>query len=354
MCSLTPDLIASQGYDVVVELTLPRTPGNAQAGNFMLQTDLYAPASKPSPTRSNNNILVLETVQSGLPYSSSQSMPPDQQLLATSRRPAILPYRSRPVDLLYRLSELHWYLLNLRQETSTLKVPVFEDVAFSKGWRNMPATLRLEVQSPHARLQIYDVTVVFTARFRGVRWVVWRYRWLAGLGFVAGFWVVGMVFVGVGWGVVVGGGGLSGAGKGQGKGDGGREGKREVAGFTAREEGALSETDRVFPAVGRRGEVRYRSPRVKREEEEEQEGEAAGAEEGGLRVSPQDGVVGDLLADDEEDEEEEEEDREEDAAAAEAAGFVDSGLGTSLESTGPARQESVRKRRGRAGVKEEG
>ncbi|KAI7148455.1 hypothetical protein KC352_g28902, partial [Hortaea werneckii] len=273
--------------------------------------------------------------------------------LATSRRPAILPYRSWPVETLYKLTELHWYLLNFRSESETLHVPMFEGISFPSAATSrtraggkestLPDTLRVEVQSSH-RLQIYSARAVFRARFSGIRWFMFSHRLLAAGVLIAGFWGTEMVFAGVVWAAVAvsvyprlsSGGGKGGGEVGmkredgvQGPGDEDDE-EEEDGKVSAR---LLSDTERTFPTLGGKMPLRYSSPRIKREEED---GETE-------VILPADGTAAPLLADDEE----------EDDDGVDMESFVDSGIGTSLESAAGARRESIRRRRGRASLKVE-
>lgn len=133
--SLVPDVSNSQPYDVNVRLTLPRTPSNIAAGNFMLDVSL-------------------------LGY--------EDVVIARSARTACLTYRSPVIELLNKLARLPFYTLGWRTEAEVLNVGVFEEVEFAKGWRNLPGKLRLEMQSD-SRVQVYGVEVRFQTRFNGVR-----------------------------------------------------------------------------------------------------------------------------------------------------------------------------------------
>ncbi|KAI7356342.1 hypothetical protein KC320_g2292 [Hortaea werneckii] len=353
--TLAPDLITGQAYDVAIELSLPRTPDNIAAGNFMLQVDMLAAAGGKSTWGTPTPEGITSDENTYAPTNPSASAParPAPKPLATSRRPAILPYRSWPVETLYKLTELHWYLLNFRSESEVLHVPMFEAISFAATSRRraagkestLPDTLRVEVQSSH-RLQIYSARAVFRARFTGIRWFMFSHRILAAGVFIVGFWVTEMVFSGVVWAAVA----VSvyprlssGRGKGgrdvgtkrvdglQGLGKGDEEEGEEDGKVSAR---LLSDTERTFPTLGGKKPLRYSSPRIKREE---QDGETE-------VLLPADGTAAPLLADDEEEEEDDGVDRE---------SFVDSGIGTSLESAAGARRESIRRRRGRASLKVE-
>ncbi|KAI7536804.1 hypothetical protein KC331_g11274 [Hortaea werneckii] len=358
--TLAPDIITDQAYDVAIELSLPRTPDNIAAGNFMLQVDMLAAAAagKGTSGASTPEYITPEyafSLPSATPTTTDPSAPAAApaaapNLLASSRRSAILPYRSWPVEALYKLTELHWYLLNFRSETEVLHVPMFEGIAFpatTRGGRKettLPGALRVEVQSSH-RLQIYSAQAVFRARFSGIRWFMFSHRFLAAGVFIAGFWVTEMVFAGVMWVAVA-------ASvyprfvtgeKGEGVRDGdarvvkredGDEGSRDEVDGTAAVAARLSDTERTFPTLGGKKPLRYSSPRIKREEDD---GETE-------VILPADGTAAPLLADDEDEEEDDGVDME---------SFVDSGIGTSLESTAGGRRESIRRRRGRASLKVE-
>ncbi|KAI7218122.1 hypothetical protein KC333_g3785 [Hortaea werneckii] len=362
--TLAPDLITGQAYDVAIELSLPRTPDNIAAGNFMLQVDMLAAGAggKGTAGATTPEYITPEhafSLPSATPTTTTDPSAPAAPAtapnpLASSRRPAILPYRSWPVEALYKITELHWYLLNFRSETEVLHVPMFEGIVFPATTRGgskvttLPGALRIEVQSSH-RLQIYSAHAVFRARFTGIRWFMFSHRFLAAGTFIAGFWVTEMVFAGVMWVAVAASVyprlSLVGGEKGEGVRDGdaarvvkredGEEGSRddEVDGKPALTP-RLSDTERTFPTLGGKKPLRYSSPRIKREEED---GETE-------VILPADGTAAPLLADDEEEDEEDGVDME---------SFVDSGMGTSLESTAGGRRESIRRRRGRASLKVE-
>ena len=89
-------------------------------------------------------------------------------LIAQSRRPAILTYASSMVDTASKLTFMPFYLTGWRREAETLEVHMMEQIEFPRGWRNLPETLRLEIQSDE-RMQIYDAKVEFKATFTGLR-----------------------------------------------------------------------------------------------------------------------------------------------------------------------------------------
>nr|POF03808.1 seipin [Quercus suber] len=318
---LSPDVVNGQPYDVVVELVFPRTPNNLDAGNFMLQASMLAPEEVSGPN-------TMDTVHA--------EMAPGWQsakVLATSRRPAILPYRSPAVELMHKLTQLHWYVLGLRQETEKLQISMFERVEFARGWRNLPSAMRLELHSRH-RLQIYSAKATFRARFRGLRWLMYNHRIASAIFWISVFWTTELLFAGFVWAMLT----FSPASD---AGDVKTEARKGGAGTHVKDEGrehedekpALSDTERTFPTLSTQTPLRYESatpPRIKQET-------AAAAE---LLMQVPEAVRRGAEADDEDEDED-------------VDFFLDSGLGTSMESSGPARRESMRRRRGRLARGEE-
>lgn len=143
--SLSRELVSNQHYDVKVILHMPRTPTNTGAGNFMVDLQLLAP---------------VETV--------AGVMPLKREILLHERRPAILTYHSRELELVTKAAALPLYVAGLRQESEELSVKVMEGVEFERGWKHIPTSVRLELQSEE-KLQVYDVHIVFTAQLHGLR-----------------------------------------------------------------------------------------------------------------------------------------------------------------------------------------
>ena len=144
--SLDPKFVHSQPYDVAVTLELPRTPSNLDAGNFMID-------------------LTLLSLQSGTGLAAvSNTLSP----ISHARRPAILTYSSPLVDLARRVVRLPFYVVGSRHEAETLEVQMLEKVEFARGSRNLPQSLRLEIQSD-GKMQFYSARVEFRARFTGLR-----------------------------------------------------------------------------------------------------------------------------------------------------------------------------------------
>ncbi|CAG8948483.1 unnamed protein product [Penicillium salamii] len=186
------EFVSAQPYDVSVTLEVPRTPSNLDNGNFMLDLTLFAtrPASLVLPGPTNTPI-------------------------AQARRPAILTYASPMVDMARRATRMPLYLVGWRRESETLEVPMMEQLEFGKGVRNLPQSLRLEIQSD-ARMQIYSAHVEFRARLTGLRydlifmiwdvvltnltrWLMYRWKITSFLVFSSLFWSVSMLSASLTW-----------------------------------------------------------------------------------------------------------------------------------------------------------
>ncbi|KAK4547559.1 hypothetical protein LTR36_000516 [Oleoguttula mirabilis] len=307
--SLSPEIVSVQRYDVAIELTLPRTPENMDAGNFMLEVNMYAPEEKGTS--------LMDTVQAGLASGSAAA-----KVLATSRRPAMLPYRSQIVETAYKISELHWYLLDWRSEEDKLYIEMFESVEFPKGWRNVPSTLKLEIQSSH-RMQIRSAKAIFRARFRGLRWLMYNHRVISALLFIGGFWMTEMMFAGLAWAALT----LFVVPPTQDvKAEEVHEVAKRIKEEPEDEDVRLSDTERTFPTLSGQQPLRYSNPKTIKQEDEE-----------AAVLVPGDGTGQAAEADDEDED---------------ADFFLDSGLGTSMESSAN-RRESARRRRGRTSMKDE-
>jgi hypothetical protein len=78
--------------------------------------------------------------------------PSETDVLAHSRRPAILTYASPLVDTVNRVAAVPFFLLGFRKEAEKLDVRMMEGLQFARGWRNVPKRVR------------------FVARFVGLRY----------------------------------------------------------------------------------------------------------------------------------------------------------------------------------------
>jgi len=222
----------------------------------MLSLSLLPPTYKPALPATSSSIL-----------KRTNTVSPEETLFF-SRRPAILTYTSRLVSLSERFVSLPLYILGLRQESEVLHVPMAESQSFPKGWKNVPDYVMLELQAGQ-EVQVYDVRVLFTARFAGLRWLMYNHRLISFLVFTSAFWSSEMIFTVLGWLAVRNFFTTQQAVKtelvkaeetdaSQVKG----EGEEET------DEPDLSDTPRTFPTYGRQAPLRY-VPKVKEEESEE-------------------------------------------------------------------------------------
>lgn len=175
-------LVPNQAYDIYLDLHLPRTPTNLQAGNFMLSISLY-PALPLSPAS-----------QRLLPSTATGT----NTTIAHARRPAILTYTSPLTDTASTLASLPLYVLGLSKESETLAVSLFEGVEFAKGAANVPSAAEVIVEADE-KMQFYDVGIRIIAKLSGLRWVLYNHRILSFLVFSATFWLSSVVTMGMVW-----------------------------------------------------------------------------------------------------------------------------------------------------------
>jgi seipin len=186
----TSALTSNQPYDISIDIHLPRTPSNVDAGNFMLDLSLLSPPSTPP----------------NIPTSITTLIPNTTTTIAHSRRPAILPYSSPILNIYQTVISLPLHFLNLRNpDATTLHIPMFERVSFSRGYRNIPTALTLSLQTQsHSPIpmQIYSATILFEARFQGLRWFVYHYRLLSWMLFSTLFYTLTISSMAITWGLV--------------------------------------------------------------------------------------------------------------------------------------------------------
>lgn len=189
-------LVDRQKYDVVVEMEVPRSETNLKAGNWMVGLEMRGPPSGGGGMRSllgwDEEGENEDRSQPGVSGTTSEDVTSTKAtVLARSRRPALLTYRSRIVELAYRLLRLPLYLIGWHIESEHMEISMLESVIFEQGYRNVPTSLRLEVRSRHL-LEVYRASVQIRAKLEGLRWLMYRY-WLTsacvGIGL---FWSVEM------------------------------------------------------------------------------------------------------------------------------------------------------------------
>lgn len=254
---------------------------------------------------------------------STLALSPDD-ILFFSRRPAILTYTSRLVSLSERLFSLPLYIFGLKRESETLHIPMAESAFFPRGRKHVPAFAMLELQAGQ-EVQVYDVKIMFKARFEGLRWVMYNHRIISFVAFTAAFWGAEVLFAAVGWLLLrTAFGSKDGKGEVKEEGDGAAVPTKDEEGES--DEPDLSDTPRTFPTYGRQAPLRFvpkarDEPVVKDEDSEEY----AALEGTGL-----------VDADDEDDE-----------AGDDRRGMTDSGIGTSFSEGGE--RVGLHRRRSRGG-----
>lgn len=260
LASLDSSLVSQQAYDIYLSLSVPRSPPNLEAGNFMLSLSLLSPTYKPPNPLSPTPIT---------PHRGPSSTITSEDILFLSRRPAILTYTSPLVSIGERLATLPLYILGLYRESETLIVPMAESASFSKGWRNVPAYILLELQAGQD-LHVYEARILFTARFGGLRWVMYNHRIVSFFIFTTAFWFAEVFFALLGWAVVR---MKFGSSPAQLKGDVIKEEDTDAStqikvGPEDTDEPDLSDTPRTFPTYGRQPPLKY-EPKIKDEGDSE-------------------------------------------------------------------------------------
>jgi seipin len=174
--------MSQQTYDIMLQLDLPRSPPNLQAGNFMLDITMMSPAYG------------LATISGDVRESI-----PKEAIVFSSRRPAILTYQSGLVSLSKEVAGLPWYVLGLYRNAETLEVMMAEGISFPKGWKNIPSKAYLELQGRGQDIQVYDVKLKLRARFRGLKWFMYNHRIFSFFVGTTAFWATEVSFTVLTW-----------------------------------------------------------------------------------------------------------------------------------------------------------
>ncbi|OJD40448.1 hec ndc80p family protein [Diplodia corticola] len=344
-------LVADQRYDVRVELDMPRTRANREAGNFMVELALLGPAGATATATAGSGIVgAYGEGGGGAGAGDGVGKKKEDVVLAVSRRPAILTWYSDVVENVNKAVEMPWYLLGWRREAERLVVGMMEGVRFERGWGNVPEALRVELRAVE-RLQVYAVRVMFEAKLQGLRYLMYNFRFTSALVFITLFWTVELVFMILAWLALSHVFSPTPAGSKVAKPDGQPDrpptkpdeeeteydlNKIKTEPEDETEETTdvpdLSDTPRTFPTYRGQQPLRYESPRVKSEDEDDE-----GTTESAVDIG---GVAPEQEADDEDDEDA-------DFVLDTAGRYMerDSGLGTSMESGQDRRREAIRKRR---------
>lgn len=204
-----PGLVARQKYDVVVELTVPRSATNLNAGNWMVGLEMRGPSTAAGGLKGmlgwDEEWDVQDHSQGGVPGETTQKMDADTlanapTVLARSRRPAILTYRSYVIEHVHRLLRLPLYLIGWHTESEYLEISMMEGVEFERGVKSVPTSVKVEIRAKYP-LEVYTVAVRLSAKMEGLRWIMYRY-WLSSavLGITL-FWSVEMAVLLCTWAV---------------------------------------------------------------------------------------------------------------------------------------------------------
>lgn len=163
----------SVNYNVYLQLDLPRTPHNQQLGNFMVRstiTDDLEPFSEAVRFKPSIN---------HWPLTSDQKYMFDGMgVQSTKTRMAIMPYRSQLVEWADTLVFLPLYLLNLKSQHSVVNIPFYELA------KPVPA-LKYIVLELDRVVDINSAQLVWTVKWRGIRYLMHNYRLFM---FVIGTW----------------------------------------------------------------------------------------------------------------------------------------------------------------------
>jgi seipin len=336
-----PGLVSRQKYDVTVEMTVPRSNTNLNAGNWMVGLEMRGPSNAGGGIKgllgwdeewNADDHSQSDAPGSTTPKSATEGLFATPTVIARSRRPAILTYRSYILEHVYRLLRLPLYLAGWHTESEHIELPMMESVEFDKGIRNVPTSVKIELRSAHP-LEIYTVLVRFSARMEGLRWLMYRYRLSSAIAGTCMFWSVEMGVLMVTWAVFT---LLFGASTSPSQ---ERQKIKQEPAVKHEDEDSVpgtpySDTSRTFPTLSSHQPLHYRSSSPKLEHEDAPRMEDIPARE-------------DAEADDEEDDYVLEDTV---VRGEKDAGFTDSGIGTGVESSmegGLSRRKSGRRDEGR-------
>ena len=184
-----------------------------------------------------------------------------QNVLFTSRRPALMPYEDPIVSLASRTIFLFYHMIFPSARTCRMIVPLAERVSFSKRTA-VPSSAYVEIEAGQT-LQTYGVSLVLTARLQGLRWLMHHWRLPMYIAFTFLFWTFEVVFMGVAWTFFVSGtrtsSGISDGGSGRGR-------KTRLLSKSGDEDAEFSDHPHNFPTYGRQPPLKH-EPEVKDEEE---------------------------------------------------------------------------------------
>jgi hypothetical protein len=204
-----PGLVDRQKYDVVVEMEVPRSETNLKAGNWMVGLELRGPTTIGQGVKHllgwDEEWSVEDHSQGGTPGATAEKVVTEgttsetPTVLARSRRPVLLTYRSRVLEMVYRGLRLPLYLVGWHTESEAVEISMMEGVMFEPGYRNVPSSLRLEVRSK-LPIEVYRASVRISAKLEGFRWLMYRYWITSAIVGILTFWGMEMGVLLFTWG----------------------------------------------------------------------------------------------------------------------------------------------------------
>ncbi|KAJ4993955.1 hypothetical protein SVAN01_00432 [Stagonosporopsis vannaccii] len=332
-------LVNRQKYDISVEMVVPRSRSNLQAGNWMVDLSLRGPPASSSGIKSMLGWDDDTAEPSSFPDASTAATSSKPPILAHSRRPAILTYRSWPTEHLYRLLRLPLYLTGFGTESEALHISMLESAYFVSA---VPSSLRLELRS-RTPLEVYRVRVHISAKLEGLRWLMYTHRLLSGVIFILLFWGTEIGVLVLTWGAAT---MLFGSSSPNTTTDDNEHNpiKKEIDAQS--EPGTpFSDTPHTFPTLSGHPPLSYTSPGGTSDGSKSKTKAKEERSEQRLEDIP-------LKEDAEADDEDDDFVLEEPIPRTEQLGFTDSGLGTGLDSERERERERVRRRGSARGRKE--
>ncbi|KTW28868.1 hypothetical protein T552_01497 [Pneumocystis carinii B80] len=156
--SLEKRFINSQFYDIFLELLMPLSDINISIGNFMIKIELFS----------------------------------NSKMLITSSRSAILKFSSSLLRKLRVLIAFPMLLLGMAKEEERLVIPLIEGFKYSKGHETMLKSVNITLSYA---VQVYSSKLVFAARLRGIRYIIYYYPIFSFIIFISFFWVAELLFI---------------------------------------------------------------------------------------------------------------------------------------------------------------
>ncbi|KAG0261803.1 hypothetical protein BG011_000634 [Mortierella polycephala] len=163
-------LRGDQAYDISVNLEVPTSKRNMELGNFMVIIKLFG---------SHDGVF---------------------KLITSSSRPTMLTYESTPLRLMRTVWRAVPLVLRWSTEAQTIKVPLIEN--FVEDASNPVTRAYILISNPD--LQIYSSTIHIDARFHGLRYFMYYYKFSTAIIFMSIFIFWEVIFSVLTWHLLVG------------------------------------------------------------------------------------------------------------------------------------------------------